>query len=278
MPPSGKALKSGYTAPAASNQPHREPFRSGTWRFSEVSTPRARHAVATLRHYLSGRRLHRCGRPAHAGCLAHQTRSVGLGHERAVLFRSRRGRRLSKCLRGHRSLDPGARRTRAWGHRVDDQSGRRRFVAPAGRADSDSIWVAGALLRVQPGGSDEEPGLVCVVSDSPHDKSGVTEAELREIGSAPGLQRHGMPWATALPIPALWRIGGHWRLLCVCVGVFPGVAANVSGEGPRIHRTRARAVFAHLHRRGNSERVGVASLAIGRSDAMACATAAARSA
>jgi len=140
MPPSGKALKSGYTAPAASNQPHREPFRSGTWRFSEVSTPRARHAVATLRHYLSGRRLHRCGRPAHAGRLAHQTRSVGLGHERAVLFRSRRGRRLSKCLRGHRSLDPGARRTRAWGHRVDDQSGRRRFVAPAGRADSDSIW------------------------------------------------------------------------------------------------------------------------------------------
>ena len=42
--------------------------------------------------------------------------------------------------------------------------------------------------------------------DSPHEKAGVTAAELREIGSAPGLQRHGMPWATALRIPALWRI------------------------------------------------------------------------
>jgi MFS family permease len=42
--------------------------------------------------------------------------------------------------------------------------------------------------------------------DSPHEKSGVTAAELREIGSSPGLQRHGMPWATALRIPALWRI------------------------------------------------------------------------
>jgi hypothetical protein len=31
-------------------------------------------------------------------------------------------------------------------------------------------------------------------------------AELREIGSSPGLQRHGMPGATALRIPALWRI------------------------------------------------------------------------
>jgi MFS family permease len=42
--------------------------------------------------------------------------------------------------------------------------------------------------------------------DSPHEKSGVTEAERREIGSAPGLARHGMPWAAALRRPALWRI------------------------------------------------------------------------
>jgi ACS family glucarate transporter-like MFS transporter len=33
--------------------------------------------------------------------------------------------------------------------------------------------------------------------DSPQEKAGITEAELREIGSAPGLQHHGMPWATA---------------------------------------------------------------------------------
>src|SRR6187401_2538292 len=44
--------------------------------------------------------------------------------------------------------------------------------------------------------------------DSPHEKAGVTQAELREIGSAPALQQHGMPWAMALRIPALWRIAG----------------------------------------------------------------------
>jgi ACS family glucarate transporter-like MFS transporter len=42
--------------------------------------------------------------------------------------------------------------------------------------------------------------------DSPHDKSGVTQAELSEIGSAPALQHHGMPWRRAVRIPALWRI------------------------------------------------------------------------
>src|SRR4029453_6979302 len=44
--------------------------------------------------------------------------------------------------------------------------------------------------------------------DSPQEKAGVSEAELREIGSAPGLQSHGLPWAPALRIPALWRISG----------------------------------------------------------------------
>jgi len=42
--------------------------------------------------------------------------------------------------------------------------------------------------------------------DSPHEKAGVTEEELREIGDVPGLQHRGLPWARALRIPALWRI------------------------------------------------------------------------
>jgi sugar phosphate permease len=56
--------------------------------------------------------------------------------------------------------------------------------------------------------------------DSPHDKRGVTEAELREIGSAPGLQRHGMPWATALRMPALWRIAAIGVCYVYVLGFF----------------------------------------------------------
>ena len=56
--------------------------------------------------------------------------------------------------------------------------------------------------------------------DSPHEKAGVTEAELREIGSAPGLQHHGMPWATALRIPALWRIAAIGACYVYALGFF----------------------------------------------------------
>lgn len=56
--------------------------------------------------------------------------------------------------------------------------------------------------------------------DSPHEKAGVTEAELREIGSAPGLQHHGMPWATALRIPALWRIAAIAACYVYALGFF----------------------------------------------------------
>jgi MFS family permease len=48
--------------------------------------------------------------------------------------------------------------------------------------------------------------------DSPQEKAGVTEAELREIGPAPPVQPHGLPWAAALRMPALWRIAG----ICAC--------------------------------------------------------------
>jgi MFS transporter, ACS family, glucarate transporter len=56
--------------------------------------------------------------------------------------------------------------------------------------------------------------------DSPHEKSGVTEDELREIGSAPGLQRHGMRWATALRIPAFWRIAAIGACYVYALGFF----------------------------------------------------------
>jgi ACS family glucarate transporter-like MFS transporter len=56
--------------------------------------------------------------------------------------------------------------------------------------------------------------------DSPHEKAGVTEAELREIGSAPGLQHHGMPWARALRIPALWRIAAIGACYVYTLGFF----------------------------------------------------------
>jgi MFS family permease len=41
--------------------------------------------------------------------------------------------------------------------------------------------------------------------DSPHEKAGITDAELREIGPPLTLQ-HRMPWARGLRILALWRI------------------------------------------------------------------------
>ena len=56
--------------------------------------------------------------------------------------------------------------------------------------------------------------------DSPHEKEGITQAELNEIGSAPGLQHHGMPWAAALRIPALWRIAAIGACYVYSFGFF----------------------------------------------------------
>jgi MFS family permease len=56
--------------------------------------------------------------------------------------------------------------------------------------------------------------------DSPHEKSGVSEAERREIGSAPGLARHGIPWAAALRLPALWRIAAIGACYVYALGFF----------------------------------------------------------
>src|SRR6185503_18755964 len=41
-----------------------------------------------------------------------------------------------------------------------------------------------------------------------------------EIGSAPALQQHGMPWAVALRIPALWRIAAIGACYVYALGFF----------------------------------------------------------
>ena len=92
--------------------------------------------------------------------------------------------------------------------------------------------------------------------DSPQEKAGVTEAERREIGSAPGLQHHGMPWATALRIPALWRIAAIGACYVYALGFFQAWLQTYLVKGPRLHRSRAGAVVAHLRGRGNGERAG----------------------
>ena len=56
--------------------------------------------------------------------------------------------------------------------------------------------------------------------DSPREKAGITQAELHEIGSAPALQQHGMPWAVALRIPALWRIAAIGACYVYALGFF----------------------------------------------------------
>src|SRR5678809_1479723 len=43
--------------------------------------------------------------------------------------------------------------------------------------------------------------------------------------------------------PGVLAHSGHWRLLCVRIGILPVLAANIFGEGSRILRSRARAVF-----------------------------------
>jgi ACS family glucarate transporter-like MFS transporter len=56
--------------------------------------------------------------------------------------------------------------------------------------------------------------------DWPQEKAGVAQAELSEIGSAHGLQHHGMPWSKALRIPSLWRIAAIGACYVYCLGFF----------------------------------------------------------
>lgn len=48
--------------------------------------------------------------------------------------------------------------------------------------------------------------------DSPHEKTGVTEEELREIGVARESEHHGIPWGTALRLSSMWRMAA----ICGC--------------------------------------------------------------
>jgi len=56
--------------------------------------------------------------------------------------------------------------------------------------------------------------------DSPHEKAGVSDAELREIGSPRGSQHHSIPWAKALRIPSLWRIAAIGACYVYSLGFF----------------------------------------------------------
>jgi MFS transporter, ACS family, glucarate transporter len=56
--------------------------------------------------------------------------------------------------------------------------------------------------------------------DSPHEKAGVTDAERREIGGAPGSAHHRMPWAMTLRLPALWRIAAIGACYVYALGFF----------------------------------------------------------
>jgi MFS family permease len=56
--------------------------------------------------------------------------------------------------------------------------------------------------------------------DSPHEKAGITEAELHEIGPARGSQHHQMPWARALRTPAFWRLAGIGACYVYSFGFF----------------------------------------------------------
>ena len=80
--------------------------------------------------------------------------------------------------------------------------------------------------------------------DSPHEKAGVTAAELEEIGSASATHRHTMPWARALRTPALWRIGAIGACYVYSFGFFQSWLQTylVKGRG----FTEAALVFSSL--------------------------------
>ena len=81
-----------------------------------------------------------------------------------VLFRSRRGGRLSQCLRGHWTLDPDYQAHARLGRYMDDQPGRCRLIAASGGADPIALGMACAVLRIRPRWIGLERGLVRVVS------------------------------------------------------------------------------------------------------------------
>jgi len=58
--------------------------------------------------------------------------------------------------------------------------------------------------------------------DWPHEKPGVTEAELRDIGAPQHSPHHGIPWSTALRLPALWRIAAIGACYVYTLGFFQG--------------------------------------------------------
>ncbi|MBV9626148.1 MAG: MFS transporter [Acidobacteria bacterium] len=54
--------------------------------------------------------------------------------------------------------------------------------------------------------------------DSPHEKAGVTEQELREIGIARESEPHAVRWGKALRLPAMWRMAA----ICACYAYAQG--------------------------------------------------------
>ena len=58
------------------------------------------------------------------------------------------------------------------------------------------------------------------VRESPREKAGVTEGELREIGPPPPAHSHGLPWAAALRMPAFWRIAAIGACYVYSLGFF----------------------------------------------------------
>lgn len=69
--------------------------------------------------------------------------------------------------------------------------------------------------------------------DSPHEKAGISPAELREIGSIPGFERHGIPWATALRLPSLWRIAAIGACYVYSLGFFQAWLQTYMVKGRR---------------------------------------------
>ena len=107
---------------------------------------------------------------------------------------------------------PAAKRTRAWGIVSDDQSGRRRLVAAAGRTDSSALRLAGALLRVRRPRRGVERGLVRRGFGIRRRRKPASPRPnaAKSVRSRPATPRHAL--GDGVAHPGVWRIAG----ICAC--------------------------------------------------------------
>ena len=134
------------------------------------------------------------------------------------------------------------------GDRVDDRADRRGQCAAAGRADPGALRLAASFFVFGFLGVIWAAVWYAWFRDSPAEKPGVTAAELQEIGAAPAGQPRPALGGRRCGTGMLWRIAAIGACYVYALGFFQVVAADLSGQGTRLHGGGAGAVLAAVRR------------------------------